>query len=118
MQKTTLSILVPLYNEEEFILTLLKRVVDAPLPPGMEREIIVVDDGSKDGSADLVEHFIPTQSQKILLVRHERNQGKGAAIRTAIQYATGDFALIQDSDLEYDPRQYPKLLGPLLAGDA
>jgi glycosyltransferase involved in cell wall biosynthesis/phospholipid N-methyltransferase len=114
-----LSILIPLYNEEEFIALLLGRVLVAPLPEGLERELIVVDDGSKDESIAEVERFISEhEGAPIRLIRHEKNRGKGAAIRTAIAAATGDFSIIQDADLEYDPREYPKILGPLLSGDA
>ncbi len=116
--RSSLSVLVPLYNEEEFISTLLERVLNAPLPEGMDREVIVVDDGSRDGSADVVERFVRQHPGVIRLVRHERNQGKGAAIRTAIEHARGEFSIIQDADLEYDPSEYPRLLKPLLEGKA
>jgi glycosyltransferase involved in cell wall biosynthesis len=118
MQPSSLSVLIPLYNEEEFIQTLLQRVLDAPYPEGMEFEIIIVNDCSTDGSAEAVQNFIEATGARIRLVHHDKNQGKGAAIRTAIQYAAGEFSLIQDADLEYDPREYPKLLGPLLEGKA
>lgn len=114
-----LSILIPLYNEEEFIQELLARVVAAPLPPGIDRELIIVDDCSRDASVAAVENFIAARPEvKIRLIRHRKNQGKGAAIRTAIQNATGRFSIIQDADLEYDPREYPKMLSPLLSGEA
>src|SRR6202035_3215972 len=112
-----LSILVPLYNEEEFIGPLLQRVLDAPLPKGMDREIVVVDDGSTDGSAEIAEEVARSHPQ-VRVIRHPRNQGKGAAIRTAVEQARGEFCLIQDADLEYDPREYARLLKPLLEGDA
>src|SRR6266481_1436686 len=113
-----LSILVPLYNEEEFIGPLLQRVLDAPLPDGMEREIIVVDDGSTDGSVEIAEENARSHPDCIRVLRHERNQGKGAAIRTAVDQARGDFCIIQDADLEYDPREYRHLLKPLIEGNA
>jgi len=113
-----LSILVPLYNEEEFVATLLGRVLAAPLPDGMGREVIVVDDGSKDGSAEIVEELAQQHPETVRLIRHAQNQGKGAAIRTAIEHATGEFCVIQDADLEYDPREYARLLKPLLEGVA
>lgn len=113
-----LSILIPLYNEEEFIAALLNRVLEAPLPNGLEREIIIVDDGSKDGSAEIAEEFSEKYPGVIQLIRHDRNQGKGAAIRTAIEHATREFCVIQDADLEYDPREYGRLLKPLLEGEA
>jgi glycosyltransferase involved in cell wall biosynthesis len=112
------SILIPLYNEEEYVGTLLQRVLDAPLPAGVGREIIVVDDGSKDGSADIVEDIAAAHPDVLRLIRQPRNRGKGAAIRTAIEHATGEFSIIQDADLEYDPREYPRVLGPLLEGKA
>jgi SAM-dependent methyltransferase len=113
-----LSILIPLYNEEEFIAALLTRVMEAPLPPGMERELIVVDDASTDGSSDIAQDFARKYPDSIHLTRHEQNRGKGAAIRTAIAQASGEFCVIQDSDLEYDPREYVKLLKPLMEGAA
>ncbi len=112
-----LSVLVPLYNEEEFVSPILERVLAAPLPTGIEREIVVVDDGSTDGSAEIVAE-IAARHPEVHLVRHERNRGKGAAVRTAIEHARGDFCVIQDSDLEYDPREYSNLLRPLLGGEA
>jgi glycosyltransferase involved in cell wall biosynthesis len=119
MRASSLSVLIPLYNEEEFVQELLCRVVAAPLPGGLDRELIIVDDSSTDGSVEAVENFIAsTPGVRIRLIRHDKNQGKGAAIRTAIQAATGLYSIIQDADLEYDPREYPKLLMPLLEGNA
>src|SRR5262249_4870817 len=111
-----LSILVPLYNEEEFIRPLLERVMAAPLPEGMTREIVVVDDGSTDGSAEIAEEITGGRPDIIRVIRHDRNQGKGAAIRTAVEQARGEFCIIQDADLEYDPREYGHLLKPMLEG--
>src|SRR3979411_2158704 len=112
MPTATLSILIPLYNEEEFIVELLNRVVAAPLPEGLDREIIVVDDCSTDESVGAVEEFIAScPGVPIKLRRKDRNYGKGAAIRRAIQAAAGHFSVIQDADLEYDPREYGRLLG-------
>ncbi|HSB15153.1 MAG TPA: glycosyltransferase [Bryobacteraceae bacterium] len=118
MQESSLSVLVPLYNEEEFIATLLERVLSAPLPDGMTREVIVVDDGSRDGSAEAVEAFVTRFPDIVRLVRHDRNRGKGAAVRTAIENARGEFVVIQDADLEYDPGEYQTLLKPLVEGKA
>jgi glycosyltransferase involved in cell wall biosynthesis len=112
-----ISILVPLYNEEEFVGTLLERVLQAPLPGEMAREIIVVDDGSTDASTEIVED-LAADHPEIRLVRQDRNRGKGAAIRTAIEHARGEYCIIQDADLEYDPQEYGRLLHPLLAGKA
>lgn len=113
-----LSVLVPLFNEEEFVGTLLERVVAAPLPPGLEREVVVVDDGSSDGSVDEVKAVMAKHPGLIRLLTSASNEGKGAAIRRAIQEATGEFTIIQDADLEYDPREYEHILKPLLDGRA
>lgn len=113
-----LSVLIPLYNEEEFISALLTRVLEAPLPAGMDREIVIVDDGSNDGSSEVAEEFAQRYPASIHFIRHSNNQGKGAAIRTAVENATGDYCIIQDADLEYDPREYSRLLNPLLEGTA
>jgi glycosyltransferase involved in cell wall biosynthesis len=119
MSAELLSVLIPLYNEEEFIGELLARVLAAPLPDGLGRELIIVDDCSTDESVASVEAFIESSpGVAVQLIRHEKNCGKGAAIRTAIQAATGQYSIIQDADLEYDPREYRKLLGPLLSGEA
>lgn len=113
-----LSVLIPLYNEQEFAGVLLERVLKSHLPDGVETELIVVDDGSRDASVEVVEQVARRYPGRIRLIRHERNQGKGAAIRTAIRHARGDFAIIQDADLEYDPAEFPRLLQPLLSGKA
>jgi glycosyltransferase involved in cell wall biosynthesis len=118
VHSSLISILVPLYNEEEFVGPLLARVLAAPLPDGLEREVIVVDDGSTDGSREIVEELATRSRGTIRLLRHARNQGKGAAIRTAIEHASGEISIVQDADLEYDPREYSRLLAPLLEGKA
>src|SRR6266481_2279921 len=100
-----LSILVPLYNEEEAVATLLERVIAAPLPAGMERELIVADDGSTDASVEEVERVAAAHPGVITLLRADRNRGKGDALRRAIAHANGEFAIVQDADLEYDPRE-------------
>src|SRR5205823_4953168 len=92
-------------------------VMAAPLPENMDRELIVVDDCSTDGTSAILERLAAAYPC-IRLIRQPVNQGKGAAVRTAIQSAQGDFSLIQDADLEYDPSEYPKLLRPLLDGHA
>ena len=95
-----ISILVPLYNEEEFVATLLERVIAAPLPVGFEREIIVADDGSTDASVEEVEAVAEKYPGVIRLLKTTRNQGKGAALRRAIAEARGEFCIVQDADLE------------------
>jgi glycosyltransferase involved in cell wall biosynthesis len=113
-----LSILVPLYNEEEFVAILLERVMAARLPAGFDREIIVADDGSTDGSALEVEAVAEKYPGVIRLLKMPHNQGKGAALGLAIPEARGEFCIIQDADLEYNPDEYSKLLGPLIDGRA
>jgi SAM-dependent methyltransferase len=116
--KNLVSILIPLYNEERFIGTLLERVLSAPLQEGLSREIVVVDDCSKDQSLQIAQAYEQHYPGLIRVVRHELNQGKGAAIRTALAGAQGEFCVFQDADLEYDPREIASLLQPMLDGDA
>ena len=118
MQPGLLSILIPLYNEEEFIGEILARVIAAPLPGTLSREVVVVDDGSTDDSAQLVEEAIERWPGMIRLFRQEKNQGKGAAVRRAIPETTGDVIIIQDADLEYSPEEYPELLDLIIRGKA
>jgi len=108
-----LSILIPAYNEQATIRELLARVRAVTMEELEEKEIIVVDDCSTDSTAELLAQDQATH-EDIKVLRHERNMGKGAAIRTALKYATGDVILIQDADLEYDPRDYPNLLRPII----
>lgn len=111
------SILIPVYNERTVAERSLRMVLNAPLPEGLERELIVVDDCSTDGTIEILKR-LAAEDPRIKLYRHEKNQGKGASVRDAIQLATGDFCLIQDADLEYDASDYPKLMRPLLDGRA
>ncbi len=117
MTPLKLSILMPVYNERTVVEQCISQVLAAPLPEDMERELIIVDDQSNDGTWTLLER-LATAHPEIRLFRHEVNRGKGAAVRTAIQQATGDFSIIQDADLEYDPVEYPILVRPLLDGRA
>jgi glycosyltransferase involved in cell wall biosynthesis len=111
------SILIPVYNERTVVERSLALVLAAPLPESMDRELVIVDDCSSDGTYDILQRMA-RDFPEIRLYRHEKNAGKGAAVRTAIEKASGDFALIQDADLEYDPSEYPRLLRPLLDGHA
>jgi len=109
-----LSVVMPVYNEESTLRFMVERVL-AMAP--MELELICVDDGSRDRSREILEELRSAHSSVRVLL-HERNTGKGAAIRTGIQAATGNFVVIQDADLEYDPVEYPNLLEPLIQGKA
>lgn len=105
-----LSIIIPVYNEEKTVIPLLERVVKTTFP-GVEKEIIVVDDGSTDSSKFKVQR---SKFRGIKFFSHKKNLGKGAAVRTGIKHATGEYIVIQDADLEYDPKQIRKLLDPVL----
>ena len=105
----TLSVVIPLYNEAGTLLEIVERVQEV----NIEKEILIVDDASTDGSAELAA-AISSQSENVKVFRHERNRGKGRALRTGFAHATGDFVIVQDADLEYDPADYPKLLNPLI----
>lgn len=106
------SIIVPVYNEQSTIQEVLKRVERVSLPR-IEKEIIVVDDGSTDGTRAILEKL-----KKYRIFFHNTNQGKGAAIRTGLERARGEVVIIQDADLEYSPKEYPKLLKPILENKA
>ncbi len=107
-----LSIVIPVYNEEKTIARVISRVAALPL----SKEIVVVDDCSRDKTFEVLSNLESAPGVKIL--RHEVNQGKGAALRTGFQAASGDVIVVQDADLEYDPRDIPGLLGPILRGEA
>jgi len=117
-EQPRLSILVPVFNEVGTVRTLLERVRTVP----MAKEVIVVDDCSTDGTDRVLAEYRAgtpdTPDFRLVLLRQERNQGKGAAVRAAVGHITGDLAIIQDADLEYDPREYPKLIQPILDGHA
>lgn len=107
------SVVIPVYNEVSTIREIIVRVQAVDL----DTEIIIVDDGSTDGTRELLEEITLSQDN-VKVFYHDRNQGKGAALRTGFEVVTGDIVIIQDADLEYDPREYPVLLEPILDGRA
>jgi glycosyltransferase involved in cell wall biosynthesis len=112
-QRPTLSVIMPVYNEAATLAEVVPRVLSLDL--GVDIDLIAVDDGSADGSIEILES-IPDARLRVL--KHDHNRGKGAAIRTGLEAATGDVVVIQDADLEYDPSQWAGLLAPILAGEA
>jgi glycosyltransferase involved in cell wall biosynthesis len=116
---TLLSILIPVYNEERYLAAVIKRVVEQPLPGGLVREIIMVNDASKDRTWEIMQQ-IPAlfPNVRFKLLNKTTNEGKGAALRDAWKMATGDLLIVQDADFEYDPADFPKLLQPILDGKA
>jgi glycosyltransferase involved in cell wall biosynthesis len=108
-----LSVIVPVFNEEKTVLAVLALIAKAPYSP---TEIIVVDDASTDQTARIIES--EGKSLVSVFLRHEKNRGKGAAIRTGIAHATGDLIIVQDADLEYDPADWPRLIDPIVLGKA
>ena len=108
-----LSIVIPVFNERNTVGEALRRVREAPLP--IDREIIVIDDGSDDGTRDILQRL---RDSTVRVISYPNNRGKGAAVRRGIEEAKGDVIVVQDADLEYDPRDFAKLLRPLLEGQA
>ena len=114
--KGTLSIVIPAYNEKDTIEKLVQTVRDVPLD-GIGKEIVIVNDCSRDGTREVID-ALATQYPDIKAVHHQVNQGKGAALRTGFSHCTGNWVIIQDADLEYDPQEYQNLLEPVLQGKA
>ena len=108
-----LSVIVPVFNEANTLVEIVRRMRQVELP--IDKEIILVDDGSTDGTVSVLPHL---EDSTVRVVRHGENRGKGAAVRTGLEQATGDLVLVQDADLEYDPEDWPKLLQPVLRGKA
>ncbi len=122
MLRVKLSIIIPVYNEEATILKILEKVEAVKLYGNLAKEIILVDDKSKDRSIEIIENYIANKSGsenlEIKFYKHENNSGKGAALQTGFKNATGNFLIIQDADLEYDPAEYNELMKPLVEGVA
>ena len=110
-----LSVLVPVYNERTTVGEIVRRMRRVDLPPELDLEIVVVDDGSTDGTDKILATI---EDSTVRVLRHDVNRGKAACIRTALAHSRGDLILIQDADLEYDPEDWPALLAPLLKGRA
>ena len=117
MKITNLSIVIPVYNERKLLQVVLDRVEAVELPLGVRRQIVIVDDCSTDGTREILRELNDRRSD-LTICFHEVNRGKGAALRTGFEHATGDVLLVQDADLEYAPEEYPQLLQPILDGRA
>jgi glycosyltransferase involved in cell wall biosynthesis len=113
MGQPRLSLIIPIYNEADLLPEVLRRVRAMPWP---NKELVLVDDCSQDGTQEILER--EKGRPDTIVLRHDRNQGKGAAIRTGLQHFTGDIAIIQDADLEYDPAEIPLVIAPIVRGDS
>ena len=119
MMGQKLSILIPAYNEEQTIHLILNKVLEVELLNKLDKEIILVNDCSTDGTEQTIKNYIATHpNDQFIYLSHAQNKGKGAALHTGIEAATGDYLIIQDADLEYDPKEYNILLQPMLEGHA
>ena len=113
-----LSIIIPTYNEARTIESVIRRVLEQPLPGVLSREVVVVDDGSTDTTARVLSGLAVEFPQNVIVITHAKNRGKGAAVRSAVEKLTGEAVIIQDADLEYAPSDYPLMLEPIIAGRA
>ncbi len=114
--KTKLSVIIPVYNEARFIDTVIKKVKSIKLPGEIAKEIIIINDGSTDNTSKILEQYSSDSAIKIF--HQEKNMGKSSAVRLGLEKSMGDIILIQDADLEYDPDDYPQLIGPIIKKEA
>jgi len=114
-----LSILIPCYNEENYISGILQKIKNVKLKDDIEKQLIVIDDGSSDNTSSVIHSFIEKNPESnVIPIKHAKNSGKGVCIRSGLKQATGDIIIIQDADLEYNPADYNKLLEPIIDGHA
>ncbi len=119
MKINKLSVIIPAYNEEKTIHLILDKVKEVELLDNITKEVVIVNDCSKDGTEEAIHRYMEANPElEISYFKHEKNQGKGAALHTGIQKASGEYLIIQDADLEYDPREYNMLLRPVIEGFA
>lgn len=116
MGKTKLSIIMPVYNEKSTLKQIIKEVMQLNIK-GADKELIIVDDGSTDGSREILKSIGKLNKKDVRIFYHEKNQGKGGAVNTGIQKSSGDIIIIQDADLEYNPKEIPKLIQPIIKGE-